>query len=265
MIIRPPAVAGLFYPGDADSLRAAVGELLADTQASPVNESQRPPKAIIAPHAGYIYSGSIAAAAYAKLWTIAARVERVVLIGPAHRVPLHGLATSGADSFATPLGTMRVDREAVANVETISGVEQNDRAHRDEHSLEVQLPFLQVVLPDAAIIPLLVGDAPAALTAHVLERSWGGPETVFVVSSDLSHYHTYDAAVALDSSTAATIVAGNGAALDGARACGHAAIQGLLTASKHHALSAVTLSLANSGDTAGDKSRVVGYGAWALA
>lgn len=265
--IRPAAVAGPFYPADADELAAEVERCLAAGRATLAARPVRlpTPKAVIAPHAGYAYSGPIAGAAYALLQTRAAAIERVVLIGPAHRVACAGLAASAADGFATPLGVVPVDRDAVAVALTCPAVEVLERAHAAEHCLEVQLPFLQRVCPGVRIVPLLVGDADGAQVAAVVERLWGGAETVLVISSDLSHDHDHDTAIRLDRATCAAIAALDAERLGEGSACGRRPIAGLLAAARRHHLHAHCLDLRNSGDTAGPRDPVVGYAAFAFA
>ncbi|MFZ1413198.1 MAG: AmmeMemoRadiSam system protein B [Defluviicoccus sp.] len=260
--VRPAAVAGLFYPAGQRELDAAVRAMLA---AVPPFAADEPlPKAIIAPHAGYIYSGPVAATAYARLARLKGRVKRVVLIGPSHRVCLEGLAVPRCDAFATPLGPVAVDRAAIKDVLSLDTVTELDAAHAEEHCLEVHLPFLQEVLGTFAIVPLVVGDARTADVAAVLERLWGADETLIVVSSDLSHYLTYESARTLDAATCRAIEMLDPAVISREQACGGAAVKGLLALAKRRHLAVWTLDLRNSGDTAGDRRRVVGYGAWAF-
>lgn len=259
--IRPAAVAGLFYPADATQLKQLVTTLLkevAPTTGAPL------PKALIAPHAGYLYSGPIAASAYATLRAAADRIHRVILLGPVHRVPVRGLALPGTESFATPLGTVPVDAQGVAAIRHLPQVLTSARAHAEEHSLEVHLPFLQRILKDFTLLPLAVGDATAEEVAEVLNLLWGGPETLIVISSDLSHYLTYAQARALDADTSAAIVALTHRPIRHEQACGGTPINGLLLAARQHGLQPRLLDLRNSGDTAGDRERVVGYGAFAF-
>ena len=257
---RPAAVAGMFYPGSATALARDVRQMLADS-APPAATRGRHVKAIIAPHAGYIYSGPIAASVYAPLAEGGADIRRVVLLGPTHRVAVNGLALPAASAFATPLGIVAVDQAAVAAVAHLPQVVVSDAAHAAEHSLEVQLPFLQTVLGDFGLLPLAVGRASPAQVAEVLECLWGGDETLFVISSDLSHYLPYAAARATDDDTARHIVALD-ADIDHQQACGATPVNGLLLAARRHGLQAQLIDLRNSGDTAGDRSRVVGYGAF---
>ncbi|HEB93322.1 MAG TPA: AmmeMemoRadiSam system protein B [Gammaproteobacteria bacterium] len=265
--IRPPAVADMFYPADAQELQGMIKRYLHETAES--TETASVPKAIIVPHAGYVYSGPVAASAYARLLPARQKIRRVVLLGPSHRVPLLGLASSGADAFSTPLGTIPLDRQAIENVEQLPQVHRLDEAHTLEHSLEVQLPFLQDVLDDFTLVPLVVGDASPAEVAEVLEALWGGQKTLIVVSSDLSHYHDYDTASVLDSATSQAIEQLQLERIHGENACGCRAINGLLYLLKKHApepdLHGQTLDLRNSGDTAGARDRVVGYGAYVFA
>ena len=258
---RAAAVSGSFYPADAGELGQSVKRYLA---AAGRREGPAP-KALIAPHAGYVYSGPIAAAAYASIAGASERITRVVLIGPCHRLAVRGFAAAGWRAFETPLGEVPVDAEAVEQALALPAVEVFDAAHRQEHCLEVQLPFLQSVLADFAIVPLLAGEATAEETAELLELLWGGPETLIVVSSDLSHYHDYDTARRLDGGTSEAIEDLRPEAIGDDNACGRVPIAGLLLAARRHGLAATTLDLRNSGDTAGGRREVVGYGAYAFA
>ena len=258
--VRQAAVAGSFYPGDARELDATVQYHLSKTS-PPQGPS---PKAIIAPHAGYIYSGPVAATAYARLAPVAERITRVVLLGPCHRVPVRGLAVSGADAFATPLGNIPLDKEAAKRILDLPQVQVFDATHEQEHSLEVHLPFLQVVLKAFAIVPLVVGNASDEEVAEVIERLWGGPETLVVVSTDLSHYLDYDAARRMDTATCRAIENLEPQAIGRDQACGRIPVKGLLALAKRRRLKIATVDLRNSGDTAGPRDRVVGYGSWLL-
>ena len=256
--VRPAAVAGRFYPADPAELRDLINVLLA--QAPPATGPA--PKALIAPHAGYLYSGPVAASAYAQLIPGRDQIRRVVLLGPSHYVPLDGLATSSAEAFATPLGLVPLDLEAIRRAQSLPQVTQMDEAHAQEHSLEVHLPFLQTVLGDFTLVPLAVGGASAEGIAEVLEALWGGPETRFVISSDLSHYHDLQSARRLDQATAKAIEALKPAGIGEERACGRSSIRGLLQVARQHGLRARTVDLRTSGDTAGPRDQVVGYGAF---
>lgn len=258
--IRPPAVAGSFYPATAHELRYAVKALL---QAARPDFSEVP-KALIVPHAGYVYSGPIAATAYKLLERGHGAIRRVVLLGPSHRVPFRGLAFSSADFFRTPLGDIALDTAAPARVADLPQVCVLDAAHAQEHSLEVHLPFLQETLGDFILIPIVVGDAGPREVAAVLARLANDATTLIVVSSDLSHYLEYDAARTLDATTAAMIEQGAVTPLDPKDACGAHPVNGLLAYAAATGLAITRLDLRNSGDTAGTKDRVVGYGAWAL-
>lgn len=258
--VRPPAVAGLFYPDDPARLAAQLRSLLPSAPA--VGEAPRP-KAIIVPHAGYLYSGPTAAAVYSRLEPWAGEIRRVVLLGPTHRVPVRGIAAPGADFFATPLGRVAIDREALAAIADLPQVGIADGVHAQEHSLEVQLPFLQAVLGDFSLLPLAVGEASAEEVAAVLERLWGGPETLLAVSSDLSHYLDYETAGRTDRATCERIL-GLDPQLSPAQACGARPLNGLLLAARRRHLRPELVDLRNSGDTAGDRSRVVGYAAFAF-
>lgn len=256
--VRPAVVAGLFYPADPGALRATVSEHL--RQASR-RELSAAPKALIVPHAGYIYSGQIAAHGYAHIAT--QRVRRVVLIGPSHRVYVRGAAVSRADAFATPLGRVQIDRELRNLLLQRGDVLLADRPHAMEHCLEVQLPFLQVLLGEFTLLPLVLGDATPDYVASVLADVWGEVDTLVLASSDLSHYRRYEDAQRIDAATSAAIVRAE-AELSGEQACGAVAINGLLRFGRSQGLSVAELARCNSGDTAGDRSRVVGYGAFAL-
>jgi MEMO1 family protein len=222
------------------------------------------PKAIIAPHAGYIYSGSVAATAYVRLKKAHDRITRVVLLGPSHRVAFKGLALSNAQSFITPLGAVMVDQEAVALIAKLPFVDYLEQAHTYEHSLEVHLPFLQEMLDDFKLVPLVTGDASPEQVSQVIDALWGGDETLIVVSSDLSHYHDYASAQRLDRATSTAIENLNYERLDFESACGRVPVSGLLKLARDKALKVTTIDLRNSGDTAGDKDRVVGYGAYII-
>ncbi len=258
--VRPAAVAGRFYPRDPEELRSLVSTLLA--QAPPATGPG--PKALIAPHAGYLYSGPIAASAYAQFLPARDQIQRIVLLGPSHFVEVEGLATSSAEAFATPLGLVPVDVEAVRQARALPQVRELDAAHEHEHSLEVQLPFLQTVLGGFTLVPLAVGDATADEVSEVLDSLWGGPETRFVISSDLSHYYDLQTAHRLDQATAKAIEALKPGGVGEERACGRVPICGLLQAARRHGLRARTVDLRSSGDTAGPRDKVVGYGAFAF-
>jgi MEMO1 family protein len=292
---RAPAVAGQFYPGDPQTLRARVQSLLAgaaqlddeQTEQPSASRQQQPakgalpragvepsaglaqspepfPKAVIAPHAGYDASGPIAASAYAHLVAGHNVIHRVILLGPAHFVPFQGLAVTQASAFQTPLGAAPVDLEALEKIRSLPQVQILESAHRNEHSLEVHLPFLQVILGDFKLVPLLVGEATPGEVAEVLAALWGGPETCVVVSSDLSHYLDYPAAQQADARTAELIESLNWEELKADQACGCGPIRGLLLLARRRGLRCRTVDLRNSGDTCGMRSRVVGYGAFVL-
>ncbi|MCW5664998.1 MAG: AmmeMemoRadiSam system protein B [Piscinibacter sp.] len=257
---RPAAVAGLFYPDDAEALRAEVRAALAGARPAP---SAAAPKMLLVPHAGYVYSGPIAGSGYALLAPWAERIRRVVLLGPTHRVALRGLAAPTVDAFETPLGRVPLDRAALDTLVALPQVTRSDAPHAREHSLEVQLPFLQAVLDEFTLVPLAVGDAAPEAVAEVLERLWGGDETLIVISSDLSHYLPYDEARAADRATVERILA-FATDLDPYEACGAHPLAGALRAARAHGLVPRLLDLRNSGDTAGDRERVVGYAALAF-
>lgn len=255
--VHKPAVAGLFYPAEPETLRTQIASFLANAPAAAAV-----PKAIIAPHAGYVYSGAIAASAYARLKPARGTIRRVVLLGPSHRVAFHGLAAPSADAIETPLGQIPVDRAALQQLADLPQFVISDPAHAREHSLEVHLPFLQEVLGEFSLVPLAVGDATPVEVAEVLERLWGGPETLIVVSSDLSHYHDYDTARKLDRVTSNAIEQLRYQDLDYDSACGRVPVSGLLYLAQRRGLTAETIDLRNSGDTAGPRDQVVGYGAY---
>ena len=256
-LIRTPAVAGQFYSENAEELSATVTTLLAEVQ----DKEMPAPKALIAPHAGYVYSGPVAASAYARLQPWREQYQRVVLLGPCHRTPVHGLALSSAEFYRMPMGDVRLDKAATDDLD-IPGVQYFDKSHQYEHSLEVHLPFLQVVLGDFLLVPIVVGDAEPELVSQVLEALWGGPETLIVVSSDLSHYLRYDEARAIDAVTCEAIEHLDAGQIGHEMACGATPVAGLLLAARRHDMTATTLDLRNSADTAGDGNFVVGYGAW---
>ncbi len=260
-VVRPAAVAGMFYPGNAPQLSSEVGELLDGVDSFEPKLGY--PKALIVPHAGYVYSGPVAARAYDELSAARGIVKRVVLLGPSHYVAGRGLAMPLADYFETPLGQIALDGEALRSLADLKQVVKSEPAHAQEHSLEVQLPFLQKVLGDFKLVPLAAGAATAEEVAQVLERLWGGPETLIVISSDLSHYHAYDEANRIDGATLARIQ-GFATDLNHDEACGATVLNGFLSLCRQKRLSVRLLAACNSGDTAGGKARVVGYSALAL-
>ncbi len=258
--VRRPAVAGTFYPDDPRELTSMVEGFL--REGTPP-DGRRAPKAIIAPHAGYVYSGPIAGSAFRAITANAETIERVVLIGPAHFVPIRGMALPGDPWFATPLGEVKVEPEGAQASIRLPQVRVIPEAHAREHSLEVEVPFLQTLLGEFVLVPLVAGAATGEEVAEVLERLWGGPETLIVISSDLSHYLRYEAAQRADRETADRILALEGP-LEPQQACGAVPINGLLEAARRRDLIPELLDLRNSADTAGDPSRVVGYGAFAF-
>lgn len=258
--VRPAAVAGLFYPDEPQILRNQIQTYLHQGTSSDIV-----PKAMIAPHAGYLYSGAIAAAAYKSLAPLSDKIRKVVLLGPAHREYLKGLATPSQDFFNTPLGKIPLDQDMLKTLQSrFDFVKSKDSAHSEEHSIEVHCPFLQVTLRDFQLLPILVGEASEKEVAHVLEAVWGNEQTLIVISSDLSHFHPYSKAQIIDHKTALAIERFDGAALDYESACGRNSIRGLLPLAKEIGLNIKRLDLRNSGDTAGSKDRVVGYGSWLL-
>jgi len=263
----------MFYPGEPDTLRDDLATCLAvppapSHQGIPLSITFEPSnagrlKAVIVPHAGYVYSGGTAGKAYVLLAPLAGRIRRVVLLGPCHRVAVRGLAVPTVQAFATPLGSIPLDRAALDALADLPQVVASDAAHAQEHSLEVQLPFLQTVLGEFKLVPLAVGQTGAAEVAQVLDRLWGGPETLILISSDLSHFHTYASAQGIDQGTAGEILALE-PSIEHEQACGATPINGLLLCAKRRGLSIELLDLRNSGDTAGERSRVVGYASFAL-
>jgi AmmeMemoRadiSam system protein B/AmmeMemoRadiSam system protein A len=254
---RAAAVAGMFYPQNRYELASSVRRHLAAAETP-----DHAPKAIIAPHAGYIYSGATAGKAYAALKPAADTITRVVLLGPAHRVGFHGIAAPASESFETPMGKVAIDRAAIDSLADLSQIVLRDDAHREEHSLEVHLPFLQEVLGSFTLVPLVVGQCDGKAVAEVLDRLWGGPETLIVISSDLSHYEDYATAQRMDTATAEAIEDLRPDAIGPMQACGRTPIAGLLTVAKARHMTVSRIGLCNSGDTAGGRDRVVGYGAW---
>lgn len=258
--VRPPAVAGSFYPGSPRALAAAVDRYL---EAAVARAPAVAPLAVIAPHAGYIYSGPVAGSAFASWWELDPPVRRIVLLGPNHYLPVRGVALPEAAALATPLGEVPVARDLCAELLALPAVHRDAAAHAPEHSLEVELPFLQRLLGEFEVVPLLVGEATSGEVAEVLRVAWRGPETRVVVSSDLSHYLPYDEARRVDRTTAEQIRAGAGGVAP-FQACGARAINGLLVEATRRGLAAEVLDLRNSGDTAGPRDQVVGYGAFAF-
>jgi hypothetical protein len=259
MKIRPAAVAGLFYEGDPARLQSQVDVLLGEVEAG----STPLPRALIVPHAGYIYSGSTAARAYARLSPLRGRIRRVALFGPAHRVYLRGMAVPAAEAFSTPLGSVPLDLQATADLAALPRVTFSDSVHESEHSLEVQLPFLQRVLGDFRLVPVAVGESDPADVARAMEHLWRAEDTLLLVSTDLSHFHPYEQARQLDSLTCDRLLA-RASDLSGEEACGARALNGLMRTRAGRDLDMELLHLCNSGDTAGDRNRVVGYGSFSL-
>lgn len=258
--VRAPAVAGMFYPGESRELAQSLARMLGAAAGS---AGRAVPKAIIAPHAGYVYSGPVAASVYAMLAPARRVITRVVLLGPVHRVAVRGLALPACQAFATPLGAVEIDAAAIETLKTLPQVTVSAEAHALEHSLEVHVPFLQAVLERFTLVPLAVGEATAQEVAEVIDALWGGAETLIVVSSDLSHYLSYGDAQAVDRATAKAIL-GLAPDLSHEQACGATPVAGLTQVARRRALMPELVDLRNSGDTAGDKSRVVGYGSFAF-
>jgi len=258
--IRQPAVAGTFYPARGGELHGMLETLLAVAP----REDVAPPKALIVPHAGYIYSGPVAATGYARLRPVADSVSRVVVLGPSHRVAFHGLAVPVDSIFRTPLGDVTLDTDTIQALLALPQVHPDNDAHRMEHSIEVHLPFLQELLNDFVLVPIVVGDATAAEVCDVISMLWDGPETLLIVSSDLSHYHDYETATRLDHATSHAIESLAFEKIGYEHACGRNPVSGLLLYARQHGLSVETLDQRNSGDTAGPRDQVVGYGAYVI-
>lgn len=257
-MVRPPAVAGLFYPNDPTLLR---DQVLGFVEEAP--SGAPPPKALIGPHAGYRYSGAVAGAAYAPLRGAAGHIHHVVLLGPSHRVPFRGMAASRAERFATPMGEVPLDQATLAQlVEARKDVVFREDAHAQEHGLEVHLPFLQTLLGDFDVLPLVVGEASADAVGSLLEQVWGGPETLIVISSDLSHFMDYERAVKRDRATSEAIGNLRYEDVRDGDACGRHPINGLLWLARQKGLQGRILDLRNSGDAGAPKDSVVGYGAY---
>ena len=255
--IREAAVSGLFYPDEPKTLHNMITQLLSNAEILPQQF-----RAIIAPHAGYIYSGETASHAYKQLEKIKTDIKRIVLIGPAHRVSFSGIASSSADFFETPLGLIPLDTYGIKQLQESAHLKLSDEAHAQEHSLEVHLPFLQTILEDFSLIPLIVGDSDAQSVADVIEYFWDDPSTFFIISSDLSHFHEYNDAKLIDKQTSDAILHIEPEKISYEQACGRLPVNGLLKHAKKYHLKPTLLDLRNSGDTAGDHSRVVGYGAY---
>ncbi|MEJ2142115.1 MAG: AmmeMemoRadiSam system protein B [Gammaproteobacteria bacterium] len=259
--IRHPAVAGTFYPADPNELKTMVDEFISNV---PATEDTSVPRAIIAPHAGYIYSGPVAATAYARIIPAHNKFTRVVLLGPSHRVPFRGLAASSASHFSTPLGLIPLDVSGINEICQLPQVQVFDQAHLYEHSLEVHLPFLQTVIDNFSLIPLVVGDSNPEEVSQVLEHFIDDEHTLIVISSDLSHYHDYHTAQQMDRATSQAIEHMDINAIGYEDACGRGPVSGLLTLARHHHFKVKTVDLRNSGDTAGPRDQVVGYGAYVV-
>ena len=259
--IRPPAIAGQFYPGDPDQLAQSVENFLSSRT---TDDASAQPKALIVPHAGYIYSGACAGQAYRTLKPFADQIKHVVLLGPCHRVAVQGIAATTAQYWETPLGQVPINRQALETSLNLPHVHENDQAHEFEHSLEIHLPFLQQILPEFTLSPFAVGAASNQQVAELLDKLWGGPETLIVISTDLSHFLTYDQASKLDGSTAHAIENLDWQSIGRDQACGRIPMSGLLTTARLRQMKISRTGLCNSGDTAGDKNRVVGYGSWIL-
>ncbi|VAW70803.1 Candidate phosphomevalonate decarboxylase; COG1355, Predicted dioxygenase [hydrothermal vent metagenome] len=258
--IRPAAVAGMFYPDDPQQLKSEISQYLNRASSS----SSSVPKAIIVPHAGYIFSAPVAANAYHLLTPEIQKIKQVILLGPSHHLAFDGIATPDADYFATPLGKIKINHSLCLKAQSLDFVQTNNPAHQREHSLEVQLPFLQVILNDFELTPLVVGNCDMESISQLLELLWGGAETLIVISTDLSHFHNYQVANRLDRKTSQAIEQLQPDLISSENACGKAPLNGLLTLARKKQLTIDCLDLRNSADTAGSMDRVVGYGAYAV-
>lgn len=258
MTVRQPAVAGTFYPDKADLLQTAVNDMLLEAE-----ERELSPKVLVVPHAGYIYSGTIAASAYRQLEPYRNKIRRVILLGPSHRIPFEGLAMPEARAFSTPLGSIPLDTLIMQELLQFSQIQVLDAAHSQEHSLEVQCPFLQQSLDNFRLVPLVVGDASPFAVAEILDYLWGGDETLIIISTDLSHYLTYEEANHRDGLTRKAIEQFS-TSITGGQACGCYPLNGMMKVAQRRGMEVITLDVRNSGDTAGDKRRVVGYGAFVI-
>lgn len=264
-VIRPPAVAGTFYPAAQDALERQLTQFMSEADnGPPAGDAPAIPKAIIAPHAGYVYSGPVAARAYARLAAARGQISRVVLIGPSHHLAFRGLAVDMSEAWQIPGAAVALDHDAIARLRALPMVGQLDAAHEREHALEVHVPFLRHVLGDIRLVPIVAGDVPPDAVAALFDAVWGGPETLIVVSTDLSHYLDYASCQALDVRTAEAIERFDDDAIGSREACGQVPTRGLLRTARRRGMAIERLDLRNSGDTAGTRDRVVGYGAWAL-
>lgn len=260
---RYPAVAGMFYSADKQTLKHDVDTYLQQNKPSVPLDM---PKAIVVPHAGYVYSGPVAASAYNYLLPFRQKIKRVILLGPSHHVAFSGMAVPESDIFNTPLGNIQLDTKSIQSILDLPYVIASDRAHAQEHSLEVQLPFLQEVLDEFSLVPIVVGDAERHDVAEVINTlmQQDDGETIVVISSDLSHYHEYNEAIKMDSATSEAIVNLQPDLISYEDACGRNGIKGMLTVAAEKKLKVEQVDLRNSGDTAGSKDRVVGYGAYVI-
>ncbi|WP_040725434.1 AmmeMemoRadiSam system protein B [Thiomicrorhabdus sp. Kp2] len=268
MNVRQPAVAGLFYPNSASEILHFMESCQLALAEQVELERKEVPRALILPHAGYVYSG-YAAYQGVRLWQNHEQIKTVVIIGPAHRVAFEGVATISSEAMATPLGNCEVDSDLRTElIDEFDFISVSDFAHAQEHSLEVELPFIQKIIPDAKVLPLLNGRVSAQEVAQLVSYLWKREGVYFIISSDLSHFHSYEIAKKIDQKTAEMIDVGDWQALNGERACGYLGIQGVLKYISENLpgqnVNIERVALLNSGDTAGDKERVVGYGAWAI-
>jgi hypothetical protein len=263
---RRPAAAGVFYPADSELLGRTVRALLdaAPPASRPGSRAARFPRAIVVPHGLLGLAGTVAAAAWSRVAPHAARYKRVVILGPSHHAQFAGLAAPFSDAFATPLGPVEVDRIGIETARCFPQLFISDEPHEQEPSLEVQLPFVQLVLPEVTILPLVVGETEDAESAQVIESLWNDT-TLVVVSTDLSHYHDAATAQRIDHATGQAIEALEALRIQEEQACGHAALRGLLVVARARGLRASRVELRHSGETSGDLSEVIGYGSFVFA
>ena len=258
--IKQADVAGMFYPGEEASLRQMVDGFIQKALSFDLR-----PRAIIAPHAGYIYSGSIAGTAYKTIAAVRDQIENVIIMSPAHRFYLRGIALHMADAFATPLGNIPVNIGIVKKIKQFSSVQWEERSFIQEHGLETHLPFIQRAFkPGIKIVPMIVGECQESEVAEILESVWEDPRNFVIISSDLSHFHSYADAKKLDRNTVDLIQNLDSQSLDTEFACGHYPICGLLNLARNRKLKIKALDIRSSGDTAGSKESVVGYGSFAV-
>ncbi len=258
--VRTTAVAGAFYPSEPEILSKDIQRYIEETP----SVSLPVPKAIIVPHAGYEYSAGVAASAYKLLKSGRKSIKKVVILAPSHKIGFNGMALTKASAYETPLGNVEIDKEMNEQLLALPLVDYLEEAHKSEHSLEVQLPFLKEALDDFKLIPVITGNASPTDVETLLETVWGKKDTLIVISTDLSHYLPYNEACILDNKTKTAIENLDIDSIEQEQACGYVPLKGMLTIAKAKKMQVETLEVKNSGDTSGSKNRVVGYGAWAF-